>query len=268
MTTTAQTTAPTGDSPSTSARRPLAGRRALVTGGTRGIGRGIVRRLVDDGARVAFTYVTDASRAAAEEIVAQARDTGAEVAGYQADSGDPAQVARVVDAIAERWGGLDIVVNNAAVSIYKPFPDFTRDDAELTYRTNVLGPLTVSQAALGILRDGGRIIHIGSTVATRVPRRESALYASSKSALIGLTKGMARDLGPRRITVNLVNPGPTATEMLHRHSPEKIEAMLGFMAFDELAGPHHTAAVVAALARDDADYVTGAIIGVDGGYTI
>ncbi len=250
------------------AGRPLTGRRALVTGGTRGIGRGIVRRLIDDGARVAFTHVSDRSRSIAEEVVAEARAAGGEALAFTADSGDPAQVARVIEEISGRWGGLDIVVNNAAVSIYKPFEEFTRDDAERTYRTNVLGPLTVSQAALAVLGEGGRIINIGSTVATRVPRRESALYASSKSALIGLTKGMARDLGPRRITVNLVNPGPTATEMLHRHSPEKIEAMLSFMALDELAGPQHTAAIVAALARDDADYVTGAIIGVDGGYTI
>lgn len=248
--------------------QPLAGKTALVTGGARGIGRGIVTRLAADGAKVAFTYISDSSAQKANDVIAEVEAAGGHAVAYQADSGDSEQVRELIGALKEKWMTLNIVVNNAAVAIYKPFDEFTRDDVDLTYRTNIAGPFVVSQTALEIIPDGGRIINIGSTVAVRVPRLESSLYASSKSALIGLTKGMARDLGHRRITVNLVNPGPTETESLSRHTPEKIAQMVSFMALDARAEPKHTAAIVAALVRDDAEYVTGSIIGVDGGYTI
>ncbi|WP_420112969.1 SDR family NAD(P)-dependent oxidoreductase [Pseudactinotalea sp.] len=252
----------------TEAAGPLAGKVAVVTGGTRGIGRGIVQRLADDGAAVLVSYVADSSVALANEVVDGVMAAGGRAASFQGDVSDPATADGLVSTAVEHLGGLDILVNNAAISDYKPFGTFSNEDVQRTLGVNVAAPFVLSQAALAVMPDGGRIIHIGSTVATRMARQEGSLYATSKAALIGMTKGMARDLGPRRITVNLVNPGPTRTEMLERHSEEKIAHMVSFMAIQELALPEHTAAIVAALARDDAAFTTGAIIGVDGGYTI
>lgn len=249
-------------------RGPLAGRVALVTGGARGIGRGIATRLAADGAAVMITHVSASSAALAEEVVAEIVAVGGSAAAFQGDVADPGAASDAVAATVEQLGGLDILVNNAAIADYKPFGAFSTADIERTLAVNVQGPFMMSQAAVAVMPDGGRVITIGSTVATRMARQQGALYATSKAALIGLTKGMARDLGPRRITVNLVNPGPTATEMVAQHPPEAVAAMLSFMAIQELAGPEHTAAIVAALAREDAAYTTGAIIGVDGGYTI
>lgn len=247
---------------------PLAGKVAVVTGSTRGIGRGIAERLADDGAAVLVSFVADSSASLADEVVDGVRATGGRAAAFQGDVSDPATAQALVSAAVEQLGGLDILVNNAAISDYQPFGSFSAQDVQRTLAVNVTAPFLLSQAAAAVMPDGGRIIHIGSTVATRMAREEGSLYATSKAALIGMTKGMARDLGARRITVNLVNPGPTATEMLARHSEEKIAHMVSFMAIKELARPEHTAAIVAALARDDAAYTTGAVIGVDGGYTI
>jgi len=247
---------------------PLAGKVAVVTGSTRGIGRGILERLADDGAAVLVCHVADSSAPSAREIVAGVRAAGGRAAAFQGDVSEPGVAQALVAAAVDELGGLDILVNNAAISDYKPFGTFSAQDVERTLAVNVAAPFTLSQAALAVMPDGGRIVHIGSTVATRMAREEGSLYATSKAALIGMTKGMARDLGPRRITVNLVNPGPTATEMLAQHSEDAIARMVSFMAIKELARPEHTAAIVAALARDDAAFTTGAIIGVDGGYTI
>lgn len=247
---------------------PLAGTVALVTGGARGIGRGIVERLADDGAAVMIGYTSPASDERVQELVEQIRAAGGRAESYRDDLGDPAVAGELIEAVREKFGRLDAVVNNAAVSDYRPFGEFDEETLQRTLAVNVAAPFRLSQEALKLMGEGGRIVMIGSTVATRMARQTGSLYATSKAALIGMVKGMARDLGPRGITVNLVNPGPTETEMLHTHPPEKIAEMVAFMAIKQLGQPKHVAATVASLLREDAAYTTGAVIATDGGYTI
>lgn len=247
---------------------PLAGTVALVTGGARGIGRGIVERLADDGAAVMIAYASPASDDRVRELVEQIRAAGGQAESFRGDLGEPEVSGKLIEAVREKFGRLDSVVNNAAVADYRPFGEFDEESLQRTLAVNVAAPFRLSQEALKLMGDGGRIVMIGSTVATRMARQTGTLYATSKAALIGMVKGMARDLGPRGITVNLVNPGPTETEMLHMHSPEKIAEMVAFMAIKELGKPKHVAATVASLLREDAAYTTGAVIATDGGFTI
>ncbi|MGO3885868.1 MAG: SDR family NAD(P)-dependent oxidoreductase [Mycetocola sp.] len=258
-------TAPASDP---AAHAPLAGRVAVVTGGARGIGRGIVERLAADGATVVVSYVSPSSDERVAELCETIRAAGGVAESFRGDIGDPAVARELIAMVRDRFGRLDALVNNAAVADYKPVGEFSVEDVQRTLAVNVAAPFLLSQEALTLMGEGGRIVMIGSTVATRMARLNGSLYATSKAALIGMVKGMARDLGPRGITVNLVNPGPTETEMLREHPPEKIAEMVSFMAIKKLAQPRHTAAMVAALLRDDAEYTTGAVIGVDGGFTI
>lgn len=248
--------------------RPLSGTVALVTGGARGIGRGIVERLAADGAAVMIGYASPSSDERVQELVEKIRAAGGQADSYRGDLEEPAVAAELIEAVREKFGRLDAVVNNAAVSDYRPFGEFDEATLQRTLAVNVAAPFRLSQEALKLMGEGGRIVMIGSTVPTRMARQTGSLYATSKAALIGMVKGMARDLGPRGITVNLVNPGPTATEMLESHPPEKIAEMVSFMAIKELGKPKHVAATVASLLREDAAYTTGAVIATDGGFTI
>lgn len=251
-----------------SAARPLAGTVALVTGGARGIGRGIVERLSNDGAAVMIAYASPASDERVRELVAQIRDAGGRAESFRGDLADPKVSAELIEAVREKYGRLDALVNNAAVSDYRQFGEFDEAALQRTLAVNVAAPFRLSQEALKLLGPGGRIVMIGSTVATRMARQTGSLYATSKAALIGMVKGVARDLGPQGITVNLVNPGPTETEMLHTQPPEKVTEMVGYTAVKHLGQPKHVAATVASLLREDAAYTTGAVIATDGGYTI
>lgn len=252
----------------TASERPLSGTVALVTGGARGIGRGIVKRLADDGAAVMIGYASPSSDERVRELVEEIQAGGGRAASYRGDLGDPDVSAALIDAVREEFGRLDAVVNNAAISDYRPFGEFDEAALQRTLAVNVAAPFRLSQEALKLMGPGGRIVMIGSTVATRMARQTGSLYATSKAALIGMVKGMARDLGPQGITVNLVNPGPTETEMLEAHPPEKIAEMVSFMAIKALGKPEHVAATVASLLREDAAYTTGAVIATDGGFTI
>ncbi len=189
----------------------LTGRRALVTGGSRGIGAEIVRRLAADGAAVAFTF--GASGTDAEKLVAQVAEAGGTAVAIQADSADPEQVARSVDDATTQLGGLDILVNNAGIAYVDDAETFPLEQFDRLVAVNVRAVFVAIQRALPHLGDGGRIINIGSINADRVPVPGLSVYAMTKGAVASLTRGLARELGPRGITVNNVQPGPIATDM-------------------------------------------------------
>ncbi|MGR6321340.1 SDR family oxidoreductase [Micromonospora soli] len=243
----------------------LDGKVALVTGGARGIGAAIARRLAGEGADVALTYERNAEQAAM--VGKQIEATGRRALVVQADSADPEAVRAAVDRTAAELGRLDILVNNAAVFLVGPVGELGAEEVDRTLAVNVRAPYLAAQAAARHLGEGGRIISIGSNVARRAPFPGLALYSMSKTALVGLTKGLGRELGPRGITVNLVNPGPTDTDANPADGPNA-EAIAGLTALGRYAAPTEIAAVVAHLAGPDAGYVTGAVLDADGGFAI
>ncbi|MCO8170282.1 3-oxoacyl-ACP reductase FabG [Pseudomonas sp. 21LCFQ02] len=241
----------------------LAGKVALVQGGSRGIGAAIVKRLAAEGASVAFTYVSSASKAQAleDEIIA----AGGKALAIQADSADAEAVIEAVAQTAEAFGRIDILVNNAGVLALGSVEELPLADFDRTLAINVRSVFVASQAALQHMGTGGRIINIGSTNAERVPFAGGATYAMSKSALIGLVKGMARDLGSRGITVNNVQPGPVDTDM-NPANGEMAPGLLGLMALDRYGSAEEIAGFVAYLAGPEAGYITGANLTIDGGF--
>jgi 3-oxoacyl-[acyl-carrier protein] reductase len=243
----------------------LAGRRALVTGGSRGIGAEIVRRLAADGAAVAFTY--GASGAEAEKLAAEVAESGGTAVAIQADSGDPEQVARSIDETVAQLGGLDILVNNAGVAYVGDIESLTMEQFDRLVAINVKGVFAAIQRAVPHLGNTGRIINIGSINADRVPGPGLSIYAMSKAAVAGLTRGLARDLGPRGITVNNIQPGPVATDMNPEDGPFA-ETARQVMVLGRYGQPRDIANVVSYLAGPEAGYVTGANWNVDGGFTV
>jgi 3-oxoacyl-[acyl-carrier protein] reductase len=242
----------------------LTGKAALVTGGSRGIGAAIALRLAEQGADVTLTYQGNKDRA--EAVADRIRRSGRRAETLQADSGDPAAVVASVDTAAGHWGRLDILVNNAATFKVGPVGELTLEDFEHTVAVNVRAPFLASQAVVRHMPAGGRIINIGTNVAQRSPFPGFSLYSMSKSALIGLTKALGRELGPRAITVNLVNPGPTDTDMNPADGP-LAATIIGYTALGHYAEPADIAAAVAFLAGPDGRNVTGATLDVDGGFS-
>lgn len=240
----------------------LAGKRALVTGGSRGIGAAIARRLAAEGADVALTYERSADKAAA--VVKEIEALGRKGFAIAADSADPAAVTRAVDEAAKALGGLDILVNNAGIFRGGPVADWSLADIDATLSVNVRAVVLASQAAAAHLGEGGRIISTGSCLADRVVESGVTLYAMSKAALIGFTKGLARDLGPRGITVNIVHPGSTDTDM-NPADGERADAQRARMAIPRYGQPEDIAGLVAYLASEEARFITGAGFAIDGG---
>ena len=239
-------------------------RVALVTGGSRGIGAAIALRLAQDGADVALTYQHNADRA--DAVVDQIKAVGRRALVIRADSGDPAAVVGAVEQTVAEFGRLDILVNNAAAFVVGPLYDLRLADVNRTLNVNVRAPFLAAQAAARHMTEGGRIITIGSNVIERIPFPGMTLYALSKAALVGLTKGLARDLGARGITANLVSPGPTDTELSPADAPNA-DVIRGLTAVGRYATPADIAATVAHLAGESARNITGANIAVDGGIT-
>ena len=243
----------------------LTGRRALVTGGSRGIGAEIVRRLAADGAAVAFTY--GASAVEAEKLVAEVGEAGGTAVALQADSADAEQVTRSVDETVAQLGGLDILVNNAGVAYVGDAESFPLEQFDRLVAVNVRAVFVAVQRALAHLGEGGRIINIGSVNADRVPVAGLSVYAMTKGAVKSLTLGLARELGPRGITVNNIQPGPIATDM----NPEEGEFADWARPLTSLGRYGQTsdiASAVSYLAGPEASYVTGANWNVDGGITV
>ena len=241
----------------------LHGKAALVTGGSRGIGAAIALGLARAGADVALTYRADERRAAA--VVDDVRGTGRRAVAMRADSADPDAVRAAVDRAARDLGRLDVVVSNAGVFPSGPLEDVSAEQAWNALAVHALAPFVAAQAAAPHLPRGGRIIAIGSCFAERVPYAGVTLYAMSKSALTGMAKGLARDLGERGITVNVVHPGSTDTDMNPAAAPEAA-AERELIALGRYAAPEEVAAAVVALAGPAGAYITGASIAVDGGY--
>jgi 3-oxoacyl-[acyl-carrier protein] reductase len=241
----------------------LSGRRALVTGGSRGIGAAIVRRLAADGAKVAFTYA--ASGGSADKLRGEVSARGGTAVAIQADSADAQQVAVAVDEVVAAFGGLDILVNNAGVSRSGVVESLPLQDFDRMLAVNVRGVFVAIQRAIPHLGTGGRILTIGSIFAERVPRPGSAVYALTKAALTGLTRGLARELGPRGITVNVIQPGPTATDA-NPDSGEFADAMRQLTAVGHYGSPDDIASAVAYLASPEAGFITGITWNVDGGF--
>ena len=248
--------------PVTSTPGPLHGRTALVTGAARGIGAAIARGLAGQGARVAITY--KASHAAAARLADALSRPGGAALALQADSTEPQAVSAAVDEVVRAFGRLDILVNNAGIWRDGPIGEASIGDAQEMLAVHVLAVIAASQAALPHMPDGGRIISIGSCLARQVPGPGMSLYAMSKSALIGLTKGMARDLGPRGITVNVVDPGPIDTDM-NPADAAHAQAQRERIALGRYGRAEEVASVVAFLAGAGGSYVTGAAVAVDGG---
>jgi 3-oxoacyl-[acyl-carrier protein] reductase len=242
---------------------PLAGKVAFVQGGSRGIGAAIVRRLARDGAAVAFTY--GKSREQAEGLAAKIEAEGGRALALGADSADAQALQNAIRLAVKELGGLDILVNNAGVLAMASLVDFSLEDFDRTLAINVRSVFVASQEAARHMREGGRIITIGSTNADRMPFAGGAAYAMSKSAIVGLTKGMARDLGPRGITVNNVQPGPVDTDM-NPANGEFAETMKGMMAIGRYGKDDEIASFVAYLVGGEAGYITGASLTIDGGF--
>ncbi|WP_436774318.1 SDR family NAD(P)-dependent oxidoreductase [Yinghuangia sp. YIM S09857] len=245
--------------------RALAGRAALVTGGSRGIGAAIVRRLARDGADVAFTYVSPAGAEHAAKVVADVEASGRRALALRSDAADAAAVTAAVDRAAAEFGRLDILVNNAGVFPSGPVEDVTLAELDHTLAVHVRAAFLASQAALRHLPDQeGRIVAIGSNLADRVPFAGVTLYAASKAALGGLTRGLARDLGPRGITANVVHPGSTDTDMNPANAPDA-DGQRELTALGRFLAPDDVAATVAHLVGPDGRHITGAAITVDAG---
>jgi 3-oxoacyl-[acyl-carrier protein] reductase len=243
----------------------IEGKVALVTGGSRGIGAAVAVRLAREGADVVLTYLRDKENAAS--VVARVEAEGRRGLALQADSADVDAVTGAVDEAVAAFGGLDVLVNNAGVFLVGPVEDLGPAEFDRTMAVNVRAPYVASRAAARHLRDGGRIISIGSNVAERVVFPGFSLYAMSKTALVGLTKGLARELGPRGITVNLVHPGPTDTDANPADGPNA-DTIRGLTPVGRYAAADDIAATVAHLAGPESWFTTGATIAVDGGFSV
>lgn len=241
----------------------LSGKVALIQGGSRGIGAAIVKRLAAEGAAVAFTYVSSATKA--EELQSSITATGGKALAIKADSADADAIRNAVNASVQAFGRLDILVNNAGVLAMAPLDEFKLEDFDRTLAINVRSVFIATQEAARHMTEGGRVINIGSTNADRMPFAGGAPYAMSKAALVGLTKGLARDLGPRGITVNNVQPGPVDTDMNPADS-EFASSLMALMAVGRYGKVEEIASFVAYLAGPEAGYITGASLTIDGGF--
>jgi NAD(P)-dependent dehydrogenase (short-subunit alcohol dehydrogenase family) len=241
----------------------LNGKVALVTGGSRGIGAAIAKRLAVDGAKVVLTYVNGAEAAA--KVVKAIEVAGGTALALRADASAPADIEAAVARTAETFGRIDILVNNAGIFHAAPIETLSLDDFDRTFSINVRSAFVASKAALSVMPDGGRIISIGSNLAVRATSPGLSLYTASKAAIAGLSQALARELGPRGITVNAVHPGSTDTDMNPADGPHAREQK-GLMSNPAgFANPGEIADVVAYLASPAARSVTGAAWTVDNG---
>ncbi|WP_327151665.1 3-oxoacyl-ACP reductase family protein [Nocardia sp. NBC_01329] len=240
----------------------IEGKVALITGGSRGIGAAIAERLAADGADIALTYNASAERA--EEVVSRIRETGRRAVAVHAPAADQEAVPAAVDRTVAEFGRLDILVNNAGIFPYGTIDELTMEQFDETMNLHVRAPFAAARAASPHLGEGGRIISIGSNLAERATQPGLSLYSMSKAALIGFTKGLARDLGPRGVTVNVVQPGSTDTEMNPADSPPA-DAQRAATALGRYATATEIASAVAYLAGEGGNFVTGSTLTVDGG---
>lgn len=236
---------------------------ALVTGGSRGMGAAIVKQLAQEGASVVFTYVNGKEKAQA--LVDELTGEGLNVSAVKADNAVEGEITSALTQTIEKFGQLDILVNNAGVYGGKPMEEHTLDDYRFVMDINVKAVFEAAIFAVQKLEKGGRFITIGSNMADRVVASQGTLYSMSKSALSGLTRGLARDLGLKGITVNLVQPGPVNTDM-NPADGSHADHLRSLMAIPKYGDPQQIAEVVAYLASPSASYTTGSIMTIDGGF--
>jgi 3-oxoacyl-[acyl-carrier protein] reductase len=241
----------------------LNGKIAIVTGASRGIGRAIALRLAKDGAAVVVNFA--GSERQAQEVVADIEKAGGSALAVQADVSKVKNVVRLFDATFERFGRLDILVNNAGVILYKLLADTTEEEFDHLFAVNVKGTYFACQQAAKRMGEGGRVINFSSTTTALMLPTYSA-YVATKGAVEQLTHVLAKELGPRKITVNVVSPGPTDTELFGEGKTEQDKQRFGQMtALGRLGQPQDIADVVAMLVTEDARWVTGQNIRANGG---
>jgi 3-oxoacyl-[acyl-carrier protein] reductase len=240
----------------------LSGKTAFVTGASRGIGAAIAKRLAADGASVAITYTKGADAAA--KVVGDIERAGGKAIAIQADATDAKAVAAAVEKTVATFGRLDVLVNNAGTAIPKPFEETTLEEMDGVIRINLRGVLIATQAALRQMRDGGRIITIGSCVGERMMTPGLVVYAATKGAVKMFTQGLSREVGHRRITVNTIQPGPIDTD-LNPVAGDWAEPQIALTALKRYGSVEDIAAMVAFVAGPEAGYITGASLTVDGG---
>jgi 3-oxoacyl-[acyl-carrier protein] reductase len=240
----------------------LSNKVALVTGGSRGIGAGIAKRLAADGAKVAITYTKGADAAAS--IVKEIESGGGKAIAIQADAADPNAVTAAIEKTVTAFGGLDVLVNNAGTAIPKTFEETTLEEMDRVIDINVRGVFAATKAALKHMKDGGRIITIGSCVGERMMTPGLVPYSARKGAVKMFTQGLAREVGNRGITVNNIQPGPIDTD-LNPAAGDWAEPQVANTALKRYGHVREVAALVAFVAGPEASYITGANLTVDGG---
>lgn len=237
----------------------LANKVALVTGGSRGIGAAIVKKIASEGAQVAFTYSSSPEKA--QTVI---EEIGDQAFAIKADSSRPQEIIAAIEKTIATFGRLDILINNAGIYIGKAFHEHTLDDYEQIMAINVRALYVAALEAVKYLPMGGRIINIGSNMADNAMGPQTTLYTMSKSALSGFTRGLARDLGAKGITVNVVQPGPIDTDM-NPANTELADFLRSRMALTDYGSGDDIAGLVAFLASDEGKYITGTAITIDGG---
>lgn len=242
--------------------KKLANKIALVTGGSRGMGAATVRRLAAEGASIAFTYTRSAEKA--ETLAAEINAAGGRAIAIGADSANAADIINSVNKTVAEFGGLDILVNNAGIYMGKDFHEHTVDEYDQVMDINVKAVFVAALEAVKHLKAGGRIITIGSNMGDNAIGPQTTLYTMSKSALQGFTRGLARDLGPKGITVTLVQPGPTNTDM-NPADGEQADYQRSRMALPNYGTVEDVAGLVSFLASEEGKQITGSWVTIDGG---